>query len=138
MSYKIDDTSRLSLLLNGAYGDFQLPNTPGLPPQYQLVGNPPVSSATLNDNQNEQNYYVVFSYQKTAGELSLQASAFTRYGQIRFSPDPAGDLVFQGLASDVLNSFFANGVQFDLSLSLGEHHTRTGRFAGRLHHREAG
>ena len=123
LSYKIDDTSRLSLLLNGAYGDFQLPNTPGLPPQYQLVGNPPVSSATLNENQNEQNYYSVLSYQKTAGDVSFQASAFTRYGQIRFSPDPAGDLVFQGLSSQVLNSFFANGAQFDLSWTLGDHHT---------------
>ena len=123
LSYHIDDTSRLSLLLNGAYADFQLPDTPDLPPHYQLAGNPPASSATVNENQNEQNYYAVLSYQKTAGELSLQVSVFSRYGQILFNPDPIGDLIYQGVASQVQNSFFANGVQVDASRSLGDHHT---------------
>ena len=123
LSYKIDDTSRLSLLLNGSYADFQLPNTPGLPQKYQLGGTTSADSANVNENQNEQNYYAVLSYQKTAGELFFQASAYTRYGRIRFGPDPIGDLIFQGLAGHVDNSFFANGLQFDASRAFGEHHT---------------
>jgi outer membrane receptor protein involved in Fe transport len=123
LSYKIDDTSRLSLLLNGSYADFQLPNTPGLPQKYDLAGTPSADSSEVDENQNEQNYYAVLSYQKTVGELSFQASAYTRYGQIRFSPDPVGDLIFQGVAGHVENSFFANGLQFDASRAFGEHHT---------------
>ena len=126
LSWHIDDSSRLSLLANAAYGDFQLPDTPNLPQQYQLVGNPPASSATVNENQNEQNYYAVISYEKTAGQLSFQASAFSRYGQILFNPDPVGDLVYQGVASRVENAFFANGLQFDASRPLGDHHTLRG------------
>ncbi len=38
------------------------------------------------------------SYQKSTDNLSLQLSAFSRYGQIDFSPDPIGDLVFQGVS----------------------------------------
>lgn len=123
LSYKIDDTSRLSLLLNGSYADFQLPNTPGLPQKYELAGTPSADSANVDENQIEQNYYAVLSYQKTVGELDFQASAYTRYGQIRFSPDPINDLILQGVAGHVDNSFFANGLQFDASRAFGEHHT---------------
>lgn len=128
MSYKIDNTSRVSLLLNGSYADFQLPDTPGLLPHYQLTNYPTADSSVVNENQNEQNYYAVLSFQKTAGNLSYQASAFTRYGQIRFMPDPMNDLVFQGSAGRVQNSFFANGSQFDASLEAGERHTIRGGF----------
>jgi len=130
LSYRLDDTSRISLLLNGSYADFELPNTPGLPDRFELAGAPPADSASVNENQNEQNYYAVLAYQKSAGELSFQASAYTRYGQIQFNPDPVGDLIFQGVAGQIKNSFFANGLQFDGSYALGEHHTvRAGALA---------
>jgi outer membrane receptor protein involved in Fe transport len=123
LSYRLDETSRLSLLLNGSYADFELPNTPDLPERFQLAAVPTAESASVNENQNEQNYYAVLAYQKSAGDFSFQASAYTRYGQIHFSPDPVGDLIFQGVAGQVKNSFFANGLQFDGSYALGEHHT---------------
>ena len=123
LSYNIDSTSRVSLLLNASYADFELPNTPGLPQKFKLADVPSANSATVNENQNEQNYYAVLTYQKTAGDLSFYASVYTRYGQIRFTPDDVGDLIFQGIASQVENSFFTNGAQFDASYLLGEDHT---------------
>ncbi len=123
LSYLPDETSRLSLLLNSSYADFQLPDTPALAPKFELSGYPTANSATVNENQNEQNYYAVLAYQKTLGQLSLQASAYTRYGRIRFNPDSVGDLIFQGVAARVQNGFFANGVQFDASELVGDHHT---------------
>jgi outer membrane receptor protein involved in Fe transport len=123
LSYRVDDTSRISLLLNGSYGEFQLPNRPGLAEKFQLVGTPSADSASVNENQNEQNYYAVLAYQKSAGELSFQVSAYTRYGQIHFSPDPVEDLIFQGVAGDIKNSFLANGLQVDGSYVFGDHHT---------------
>ena len=77
----------------------------------------------VNENQNEQNYYAVLSYQKSAGSLSAQVSAFSRYTDIRFSPDPVQDLLFNGNAAQVKNSDFANGLQADASYTLGSQHT---------------
>ncbi|MFZ3376516.1 MAG: TonB-dependent receptor, partial [Chthoniobacterales bacterium] len=123
LSYNIDKTSRVSLLLNGSYADFQLPDTPDLPEKFRLAGVRSADSATVNENQNEQNYYAVLTYQKTTDELSFYMSAYTRYGQIRFSPDPVGDLIFQGVAGRVENSFFTNGLQFDASYALSDRNT---------------
>ena len=123
LAYNIDDTSRLSLLLNASYADFEIPNTPGLKPAFTLATRQAANSLAVNENQNEQNYYTVVSYQKTIDEASLQLSAFTRYGQIKFLADPIQDLFFQGLAGNVKESFFTNGIQFDMSYVLNDHHT---------------
>ncbi|HTS16819.1 MAG TPA: TonB-dependent receptor [Verrucomicrobiae bacterium] len=129
-SHPLSDTSRLTLLLSGSYADFELPNTPGLSPYYQLAGNPPADSAEINENQNEQNYYAVLSYQVAAGNLWAQVSALTRYTDIRFSPDQTQDLLFDGNAARVKNSDLANGVQVDTSYLLGDSHTlRAGMLA---------
>ena len=128
LSYHLDDTSRVSLLANGSYQDFQLPNTPGVPPAFALAGVPVANSILDNENQNEQDYYGVLSYQKSADDLNLQASYFARVGQIHFVPDIPNDLIFQGVASDVLNGTTTNGFQFDASYNLSKEHTL--RFGG--------
>jgi outer membrane receptor protein involved in Fe transport len=127
LSYNIDDTSRISLLFNASNADFQIPNTPNLPPLFALEGNPTTDSTKTDENQNEQEFYSVLAYQKTIDKLSLQAAFFSRYGKIHFTPDPVNDLIFQGVAGDVKNTFFTNGVQFDMSYVLNDQHTiRTG------------
>jgi hypothetical protein len=122
-SYRIDDTSRLSLLLNGSNSDFQIPDTPGLPPAFDDLGRTTANSANVDDGQNELDGYAVLSYQKTADKYALQASAFTRYGRIHYAPDVSDDLVLQGVASGVRNSFLTNGVQFDSSVKATDQHT---------------
>ena len=129
-SYHIDDTSRLSVITNSYYGDYQIPDSPGLAPAFNLSASPPASSTRTNENQNEQEYYTVLSYQKTLDKLSYQASAFTRYGQLTFRPDPANDLIFQGVASGIYNSFATYGVQIDGSYILNDQHTLRGGFLG--------
>jgi outer membrane receptor protein involved in Fe transport len=130
-SHRFDATSRLALLLSGSYSDFEIPNRPGLAPPYMNTENStPADSSTINENQNEQNYYAVLSYQKSAGNLSAQVSAFSRDTGLRFSPDPVQDLLFNGNAATVDNSDFANGLQADASYTLGDHHTlRSGMLA---------
>jgi len=129
-SHRFDETSRLTLLLSGSYANFEIPDRPGLSPAYQLANGPPANSSDINDHQSEQNYYAVLSYQKSAGNLSLQVSAFSRYADIRFSPDLAQDLLFNGAAAQVKTSDFANGLQADASYTLGDHHTlRAGMLA---------
>lgn len=129
-SYRLDDTSRLSLITNNYYGDFQIPNTPNLPASFTLAGSPHADSSRINETQNEQEYYSVVAYQKTVDKLSYQLSGFVRYGQITFNPDPANDLLFQGLAGSIYNNFATYGVELDSAYVLNDQHTIRAGFIG--------
>lgn len=126
-SWRLDDNNRISLLTSASYADFELPNTTGLQPTYQLEGtswnDPSVQSRFLNDSQTEQNYYAVVSYQHSAEKLNLQLSPYFRYGRIDYTPDPVRDLVFQGVAEHEVNDFTTGGAQFDLSYDVAPDHT---------------
>jgi outer membrane receptor protein involved in Fe transport len=84
------------------------------------------NSADLNENQNEQNCYGVVAYQKSAGDLNLQVAAYGRSSSVHFTPDPVGDLFFNGVASDVDRSIYSGGLQADASYALGDKHTLRG------------
>jgi outer membrane receptor protein involved in Fe transport len=133
LAYRPDDTSRISLLANASYADFQIPDSSGLAPSSTLNGDsgfPFNDSSKINENQNEQEYYTVLSYQKTAGDLSFQLSGFSRYAQITYNGDPTRDLLFQGVTSDIYNNYITNGVQLDSSYILNDQHTiRSGLIA---------
>jgi outer membrane receptor protein involved in Fe transport len=133
LSYLLDSTSRLSFMGSASYSNFEVPDTPDLPAGTSPDGNPWVAgkfnSAGLNENQNEQNYYGVVAYQKTAGELNYQISAFGRDSAVHFMPDPVGDLYFNGVASDVDRTLYSVGLQGDGSYSLTEHNTLRAGFA---------
>jgi outer membrane receptor protein involved in Fe transport len=122
-SHSFDATSRLTLLLSGSDASFQIPDTAGVDPTYQLANSPPADSATANNNQIEQNDYLVISYQKSAGPLSYQVSVFTRYTDIDFTPDHVQGLRLAGNAAQVDNSDAANGLQLDSAYGLGNQHT---------------
>jgi outer membrane receptor protein involved in Fe transport len=122
-TYHIDDTSRLSFFINASNADFQIPNVPNVPPAFTLGTDSTFNSADLNENQNEQEYYGVVSYQKSTDEYSVLASAFYRYGQIHFQPDPVGDLILQGVSGEVLNYYHTSGLQLDTSYNLNGQHT---------------
>ena len=53
----------------------------------------------------------------------MQVSYFNRYSQLHFYPDPIGDLVFNGVASDVYRQSFVNGIQEDTAWRVGYAHT---------------
>lgn len=122
-SHALDPTSRITLLLSSSDAEFQIPDTAGIEPTYQLAGNPPADSAAANNRQFEQNYYLVLSYQRSAGALSYEVSAFSRYTGIDFQPDVGQSLLLAGTAGKVDNSDLADGVQFDASWNLGTSHT---------------
>lgn len=126
ISYVIDETSRLSLILSASYGDFQIPNNPDQPVGFTLDGVKPFNSSSLDENQHENNYYAIISYQKTIGDFDLQFSGFSRYSGVLFTPDAPGDLLFNGVASHVDRSILSNGFQLDTSYKLGDRHTLRG------------
>lgn len=123
LNYTIDDTSRLSFFVNGYNGDFQIPSQEGLPKMFTLAGQPNANSVATRETQNEEEYYAVVAYQKTVDKLSYQLSGFARYGQITFSPDYGNDLIFQGVASSIYNTFATYGIQLDSSYALDPAHT---------------
>jgi outer membrane receptor protein involved in Fe transport len=129
-SYIIDDTSRITVMGSASYSNFQVPDTAGLPPGTFPNGTQWVpgtfDSSNLNENQNEQNYYGVVSYQKSAGKLDYQVSAIARNSDVHFTPDPIGDLYFNGVASDVQKKLYSGGLQADASYELNDKHTIRG------------
>lgn len=126
----LDASSRISFIASASYSDFQVPDTPGLPAGTSPNGNPwlpgAFDSAGLNENQNEQNYYGVVAYQKSAGELNYQISGFARASSVHFMPDPVGDLYFDGVASNVQRKLGSLGLQGDGSYALSGQHTLRG------------
>jgi outer membrane receptor protein involved in Fe transport len=133
LSYILNRTSRITFMGSASYSNFQVPDTPGLPAGTSPDGKPwlpgPFDSSKLNENQNEQNYYGVVTYQKSAGDLNYQVSTFSRDSSVHFTPDPIGDLYFNGVASDVDRRLLSAGIQGDGSYALGESHTLRAGFS---------
>jgi TonB dependent receptor len=130
VSYLIDDSSRLSLLLSGTYSDFQIPANPGQTPLFALAGASPknLDSRFLSENQHEQNEFAILAYQKSFENVTLQLAAFTRYSSTLFTPDDEGDLIFTGLAGRIDRSIFSNGIQFDASWAINDSNVLRGGF----------
>ena len=135
LEYVIDPSSRFSVILSGEQAQFQIPDSPDQPGNFLLHGfptdptNPSASlfnSANLNENQNEKNYYAIESYQKNADDVTFQLSTFQRYSSVLFEPDQSGDLIFNGVSSQVNQSLFANGLQGDVSWNINDQHTLRG------------
>ena len=130
LSYIIDNTSRISLILSGTYSDFQIPDNPNQTPLFALANADPskFNSSNLNENQHEQNDFAILAYQKAFDSVTLQVAAFSRYSATLFTPDNQGDLIFNGVASRVERNIFSNGVQLDASWALNDAHTLRGGF----------
>ena len=126
LSDVIDPTSRLYLMISGSLSRFQIPDNPGQPPAYTLAGVTGLDSARLDENQREDNAYAILSYQKTTDDFSAQVSAFSRYSLLDFTPDRAGDLVFNGVASAVRRGLTGAGAEADLRWAATVTHTLRG------------
>ncbi len=102
-SYILDPSSRLTMMASASYSDFQVPNVPGVGSGTSPGGNTWASAMSAanvpgyadsfnslndNENQNEQNYYGVVTYQKSAGDLNFQISGFGRESEQHFTPGP--------------------------------------------------
>jgi outer membrane receptor protein involved in Fe transport len=119
----LDPYSRFTLMAGASYGAFQIPNTPGLTPNFTAFGISNFNSALLNENQVEQSYWTVAAWQRSINGADVQLSYFNRYSSVHFTPDPIGDIIFNGVASQVFRSDFANGVTGDIAYRLNEAHT---------------
>lgn len=129
----LDPDDRLSLILGASYQSFQIPNRVGLEPSLRFGpdGDQPLvvdgqtnfPSAELNENQVEDTYYAVATWQHVVARLTTQVSVFGRLSNLRFTPDPLGDLLFNGVAQWAYKSDIAGGVQAEGVYDLGSGHT---------------
>jgi outer membrane receptor protein involved in Fe transport len=120
----IDPDTRVSLILGGFDGQFQIPNNPGQATLgFGVNGITNFDSSRLNETQRERTDFMVVSLQKHVGDIDVQLSAFSRYSWLRFSPDPLGDLLFNGISQAATRSSLAYGVQTDGSWRINEQHT---------------
>ncbi len=147
----LDPTSRIVTIAGVAESQYQIPNNVGqtinpagfcgafdgtnpclLPDgtpnpnntsQYTAFGKSAFDSANINQRQYERNAYGVIAWQKSEGDLDVQAAYYSRYNDLHFVPDPVGDLLFNNVASDVYRSTFLNGISGDVSYRLNDAHT---------------
>jgi len=128
LSTVIDDSTRLTFIGGGSANNYQIPNNPGQTPGFTAFGVSNFDSALLNETQRERNGFGVLALQKSINGFDLQLSAFSRYSTLHFTPDTIGDLVFNGVASDVYRKSVASGIQADGSYRLSDAHTLRGGF----------
>ena len=123
LSTVLDPTSRLTLISGVANGTYQIPNNPGQTPAFTAFGVSNFDSSQLSERQHEFNQFNVLAYQKSAEGFDYQLSYFNRTSILHFAPDTVGDLVFNGVASDVYRQSVTNGIAEDTSYRLGNAHT---------------
>jgi outer membrane receptor protein involved in Fe transport len=131
MSTFVDPYTRLSLIAGTSTSSFQIPNVPGAPVSPAIttpvLGVSSFNSAQLNENQTEDTQFSVLALQRSVNGFDGQISYFTRYDNLHFTPDPVGDLLLNGIASDISRVSYTNGVQGDASYEINPAHTvRTG------------
>lgn len=122
-SYLLTPTARVSALMGSAISQFQLPDNPGQTSSFALAGAEDLPSSRMNERQREQTQFATVALQGTTDDWGYQLAPYLRYSKLHFSPDTVGDLEYTGIASDVVRSNFASGLQADGSLRLNDRHT---------------
>jgi outer membrane receptor protein involved in Fe transport len=137
LSYILDDNTRVGLIVGTYQGKFQIPNNPDQAPGFSLTGVSDADtgfttrpSSDLDQRQREVNHYAVVSLQQSRGAFDYQASLYYQYSSLHYLPDTqGGDLIYNGVASDVFKSNSATGLQADASYKLADAHTARFGFA---------
>ena len=121
----LDGSTRVSLLAGYSNEFFQIPNNPGQSPSMGLSVNgvSSIDSSTLTQHQREITDFGILSLQKEWGALDVQTSVFTRYSSLYYTPDPVGDLLFNGVSQTAAKSVMSTGEQTDASWRVNEQHT---------------
>ena len=126
-SSKLSDSSSLNFIFSASDANFQIPNNPDQVTTLEFADNFPVAdSSRLNETQNEQTYYGIAAYKRTAGDLSYQIAQVNRYSSVLFQPDEDGDLYFNGVASRVARHILTDGLQGDFTLQAAAGNTIRG------------
>jgi outer membrane receptor protein involved in Fe transport len=131
----ISPNSRVALFAGTSDERFQIPDLYGGQPMLGLsVGDPtgaptPFPSQDLDENQRENTQFVSLSYLYDHGPFTGQVSLTSRYSTLTFTPDPLGDLLYNGISQYARKSDTAGDLQAEGVYRAGSAHTvRAGLF----------
>ena len=96
LSRVVDGDIRIGLPAGMSNEFFQIPDNPGQTPSLGLSVRG-VSGADSTD-------FAILSLRKEIGVVSFRSVVFTRYGGLYYMPDPAGDLLFNGISQTAARS----------------------------------
>jgi TonB dependent receptor len=124
----LDESTRISSITGAQTVKYQIPINPGqqvFPGLFPIYGAPATGgdSAKINEVQYEKSAYAVLAWQKSLGDIDMQLAWYTRYNSLLFAPDVYGDLLFNGVASNVYRSSLMNGLQGDNAYKVNDAHT---------------
>jgi outer membrane receptor protein involved in Fe transport len=129
LQYIIDPQSRLAVIAGTSDQHFQIPDLNGGEPTLGLSVNNPTGAPTmypsqdLNENQQENTQFLAVSYLRDQGKFTGQVSLFGRYSTLTFTPDPVGDLLYNGVSQYASKSDTAVGLQAEGVYKLNSAHT---------------
>ena len=123
VSTVLPNNARWTLITGAADAHYQVPNNPGQTPVYCTTATCSFDSSKLNEQQLEQNYFGVLAFQQSTAFADYQVSYFTRYSSLHYTPDLIGDLMFNGIATDLSRTSFLNGIQADSAFRIAPDHT---------------
>ena len=113
LDHVIDDRSRVSLILGTSNERLQVP---GLP----VAG--AVAAAARHGDQRSANHYAIITYQRTTGQLTLQASLSGLLSQNSVLPDEIRSIAIDGIARSRRQHRDSLGTQTGLAYEVGESH----------------
>ena len=121
----LDENDRVSAILGLSDADFQIPDLRGVQPSLGLTvaGRSTYPSGFLNENQREVTQFGILSLQHSNGPLTVQTSFIARNSTLGFTPDPVGDLLYDGIAQNAFKQDVAYGLQSDGAYKLSDAHT---------------
>jgi outer membrane receptor protein involved in Fe transport len=126
-SAMINADQRVEVVMGNSISNYQIPNNPGQQTSYQLNGISDFNSANLNEHQYESNQYATLAWHGSADGVNVQIAPYIRNSETHYRPDTLGDLLFNGVASNVEETDLAVGLQNDNSWRINAEHTlRTG------------
>jgi outer membrane cobalamin receptor len=130
-SYAIDPHTKLSVMFSAAASNNQLPNVPGLTPQFTLADATVIPSSQINSTLDFRDYLGVVSLAGSPTEnLSYQVSYAAHAISELFTPDKVGELIYQGVASTASHRDLDNTLQGDATYTIGQHMIGAGFYVG--------
>jgi outer membrane receptor protein involved in Fe transport len=122
-NYLLSANQRLSVIISNANNRFEIPNSDNRVARFTLDG-ATADNNFIDQKQREASRFAVVALQGiTDSEIDYQISLFSRYSDLKFTPDYTRDLIYSGVSSRLDRRSFANGTQGDFAYQLNEKNT---------------
>lgn len=134
LTYAVSSATSLSLIFSAAPSTNQLPNVPGLAPDFALANAPVVPSADIDSYLNFKDYLAILSLSSAPSpQLSYQVSYTAHDIEELYLPDDVGELEYQGVATQASHKDMDNTLQGDVKYLAGAHTLSAGFYLGAYH-----